>query len=220
MNAYAHVIQVGLAFFSLLVGLGLTNILEEGGNLEDEKTAAFLLGIFLFLRFVTGSAVHLSHVYVDAKSGNLPKAHSMLFDSGSLLVFGLIAVRISYSNNSVEEFLWWNIVLLAVALTWSSLSPLRGEESKDYGAVWYPINLLQGMAVGIVLALRTSDSGFLFRIDCPNWMPNELCWNGFNEMKLLVLIYAFFLVIDVWRTLMTSSEQDSKLGKIMQPVTW
>lgn len=173
----------------------------------DEKTAAFLLGIFLFLRFVAGSAVHLWWVYIKPSTPELPGIPWMLFDSGSLLIFGLIAVRISYSNNSVEEFLWWNVVLLTAALLWCTVTYFRDKAkkalsgNKTFRQPWLIINLAQGALAFGFLVVFMAEWDEKTGIDCHSSIPPEMCIPGTWIMWLLVVVYAAALAIDVGYTL-------------------
>jgi hypothetical protein len=187
-------VRVVTTLFALLIGLGLKHLLEEGDLLQDDKPAAFFLALFLFLRYLTGSANHLWHTYSNA---NIPAGKQkvwLLFDLGSLSLFGILAIRIAYADQSVEVFLFWNLAFLLFGMLWSLVSLVR---SQDW-LFWLVINSGQFLAVGIFYALIKEDGPSIPHIPCSTWMSEELrlCWSA--EMAILVLLYACILVVDFW----------------------
>src|SRR2546427_10582312 len=121
---YEQTIRVVTVFFSALIGFGLKKLLDAGT--EDlvglNRWLCFILAVLLFLRFLLGSANHLSLEYTwqehpGASPG--PLTRDILF----LITFGILALWICYST-SIREFLSRSAWLPAVGFVWSGLDPV------------------------------------------------------------------------------------------------
>src|SRR5947209_1707933 len=118
-DRYENSIRVISAFFSALIGFSLKNLLDLA---KADKTAAadwwsaLILAVLLFLRFLLGSANHLSLVHVKARPTESTRYH-LIFDLFFLVLFGLVALRMCYSENLLDFFIY-NAVYLVFAVVW------------------------------------------------------------------------------------------------------
>jgi hypothetical protein len=113
---YEAIVDAALTFFTILVGLKLADLIDDRhGTLSDDKWPCFVIGVAVFLRYVTGSFVHQRAQHV-----NQPDEHDwqFLFDFAFLIAFGVIAVWACVAD-TVPAFLGRLIWFTATAIVWT-----------------------------------------------------------------------------------------------------
>jgi hypothetical protein len=160
---YKQSITVVTLFFAALLGFGLNHILETEHTEPDRSVIAhhrwgfFFVAVFIFLRYLTGSANHLWLEYV--KYPRVPRTRfglnqdDILFtwDLAWLTLFGCFGVAMCYSKNE-NTFFFLTALLLSAALIWS-LSDVFfrwlewRSEIGDWAPTWIVLNLFQLSAV-------------------------------------------------------------------------
>src|SRR5438093_509310 len=118
MRLYEQSIRIITAFFLVLVGLAVKYVIEPKKIPGPElRWAFFFLSIFLFMRYLLGSANHLWYEYIKDDPTQVDH-RSLSKDFAFLILFGVMAVVITFSQ-TLEEFLGWNAVLVGIAILWS-----------------------------------------------------------------------------------------------------
>jgi hypothetical protein len=119
-DRYEQSVRVVTAFFAAVIGFGLKNLLDatEGGQISAHKWPFFLVTIFLFLRYLLGSANHLWAEYVSGTSEvrEWPNVR-IVKDFAFLVVFGVLAATMCYAPSALQ-FYRQGIYLVLVALAW------------------------------------------------------------------------------------------------------
>jgi hypothetical protein len=117
---YEQSIRVVTAFFAAVIGFGLKHLLDatQGGQISAHKWPFFLVTIFLFLRYLLGSANHLWAEYVtgtpeDKKWPNIRVVKDFAF----LVAFGVLAATMCYAPSALQFYLQ-GIYLVLVAVAW------------------------------------------------------------------------------------------------------
>ena len=114
-------IRVFTAFFAALVGFGLRPLLERpfphGGWLP------FLGALLVFLRFMTGSAVHMWREHVKDVANRERSRERMRVDLFCLAGFGVIAT-LACQQRMPEPFWGLLALLISLALSWDWLLAL------------------------------------------------------------------------------------------------
>src|SRR5262245_31212461 len=108
LKRYEQSVRVVTAFYAVLLGFGLKNLVD-GNSLKSHGESHWLLLILaslFFLRFLLGSANHLWIKYVSQDPQSI-SALGFLWDIIMLIVFGVIGLSICYAD-SVPTFLWRN----------------------------------------------------------------------------------------------------------------
>jgi hypothetical protein len=163
---YLQSITVVTLFFAALLGFGLNHLLEtehteKGSIIADHRWGVFFVAVFIFLRFLTGSANHLWLEYVrdprvDRSWWFELNQDDVLFtwDLAWLTLFGYFGVAMCYSKND-HTFFWYTAGLLGAAFIWSVLDLyLRHLQwRRDIGGWahrWIWLNFVQLLFVGIV----------------------------------------------------------------------
>lgn len=202
MKRYEQAIRVVTAFFSVLLGFGLKRLLDSSSFSPGTLVPCFLMSVFIFLRFLLGSANHMwfEFVRLDLAQDSKYKARrgQVLNDFGFLVVFGLIGMAICYSNN-LEEFLERNLLLTFTGLIWVGIYALvgvvvgaknrQGPIPRGNWGYWGWVNLVQFLAVVVVyLVVAQWPSSLL----SPGWP-----W----PLAILVVVYLFVLIYDLVKQL-------------------
>jgi len=105
MRRYESSIRIITAFFAALVGLAVRYVIDGNNPLSaDLRWPCFLLSVFLFLRFLLGSANHLWYEYTKNEPAQVCR-YSVGKDFGFLISFGCMAVAITFAK-TLKEFLW------------------------------------------------------------------------------------------------------------------
>jgi hypothetical protein len=124
---YLQSITVVTLFFAALLGFGLNHLLEtehteKGSIIADHRWGVFFVAVFIFLRFLTGSANHLWLEYVNDPRDDRRKMDDVLFtwDLAWLTLLGCLGVAMCYSKEGYTFFIYTASLLLA-ALIWSIL---------------------------------------------------------------------------------------------------
>ena|SRR5438445_7212594 len=158
---YEQTIRVITVFFSTLIGFGLKKLLDAGtGDLAGVNGwLCFILAVLLFLRFLLGSANHLTLEYTSQEHPGA-SAGPLIRDLLFLIAFGILALWICYSA-SIGEFLSRSISLPAGGFVWSVLDPfLRRRELRPtlgkLAAPWYAINAFQLIALIVALGFEST----------------------------------------------------------------
>lgn len=165
---FVQPVAVVLQTFAVLVGISLTDFFDEAKNRlpEDLQPWAFVALMALLLRFIIGSAVHLTYAYGERtdqqghKLGpRLPSICLFLKDLAFLIAFGYLAIKMSHSPNFVH-FLEFSAWFVTTALLWCITDPVaRGavlkakglEVTLDYLWVrWAILDVGQLAAIGLV----------------------------------------------------------------------
>jgi len=167
---YEPSIRVVTVFFAAVLGFGLKHLLDtlkkDAPEIYTYKWLFFLVAIFIFLRFLTGSANHLWLEYQKYKRverrRELPKFLSWLtpdvqvtFSLSWLTLFGLLGVYLCYAGTAREFFLRASILLLATFLgsvfqvlwSWFKLSSSIGQ----WGYFWVGANGIQLAVVWVFM---------------------------------------------------------------------
>jgi hypothetical protein len=159
---YLQSITVVTLFFAALLGFGLNHILEaehteKGSIIAHHRWEFFFVAVFIFVRFLTGSANHLWLEYVknpreDPETWFGLNQDYILFtvDLATLTIFGCLGVAMCYSENE-NTFFIYTASLLGTALFWSVLDWYRRrhwrEEIGNWSPPWIWLNLIQLYAV-------------------------------------------------------------------------
>jgi hypothetical protein len=113
---YESIVDAALTFFTILVGLKLADLIDDRkGTLGVDKWPCFIIGVAVFLRYVTGSFAHQRAQHV-----NQSEKHDVQFlvDFGFLITFGIIAVWACVAD-TVPEFLHRLIRFTGTAIAWT-----------------------------------------------------------------------------------------------------
>jgi hypothetical protein len=143
---YEGIVDAGLTFFTILVGLKLADLIDRNSLLAENKWPCFVIGVAAFFRYVTGSFVHQRAQHV-----NQPEKHDwqFLFDFAFLIAFGIIAVWACVAE-SVPDFLDRSMRFTFTALAWTCgyllytlVARARGRASTFKYSPWLVINAVQ-----------------------------------------------------------------------------
>jgi hypothetical protein len=150
---YEAIVDAGLTFFTILVGLKLADLIDDRhGTLGDDKWPCFVMGIAVFLRYVTGSFVHQRAQHV-----NQPEKHDrqFLFDFAFLMAFGIIAVWACVAE-TVPDFLcrlmWFTIMAILWTLGYLGFVVAARAHGKPYPLKylwWILVNAIQLLVFGL-----------------------------------------------------------------------
>lgn len=150
----------------------------------------------LLLRYIMGSAVHLTFMYVPVKTNGQParsrsESVVLLFkDLVFLVAFGVIAMSIANAaktDTGAEVFMQRAMLFVAAGFIWSLLdAALRGlwarcwpnEGPGYFWLIWSALDLAQFFATWLILAYVQ--------------MANQL-----SAMVILAVVYAVFLFLDM-----------------------
>jgi hypothetical protein len=182
---YERSIQVTSAFFAAFIGFGLKNLLDEAKKASSPAEAAdwwalLILAVLLFLRFLLGSANHLSVEYVLGEPTPQRRRY-LVFDLAVLVLLGLLAARICFATN-VKDFFWWNLWFLAPAFLWGFFAAERRTKTWSESGMWLAINALQAGCV--IILLCTSVAARVPYLEC-QW-----------TLVVLTILYALALLVD------------------------
>jgi hypothetical protein len=212
MKRYEQSIRVITAFFAVLLGLGLKNLLDpKAFGPENARWPCFLMSVFLFLRFLLGSNNHLwlEFIHPDNRKVHCTKVDGtkvngfkvcrfqILKDFFFLIIFGLLGMGICYST-TVDKFLDGNLWLTGIALGWVFINFLVGRGKRGKWGFWLEVNLAQFFSVLVV---------HCFVI--PRHWGTIPCWLSFVlpgaawdwSLFILVLVYVVIFTWDVSRQL-------------------
>jgi hypothetical protein len=118
---YEPVARVVTAFFAALIGFGIKNLLDvpaHPNKLLPFRIPCFLIAVLLFLRYLTGSASHLWLEYI--KHDDPKRPWFFAFDIGFLILFGMIALMICYTEDLLT-FFCWSATLNVSAICWGGI---------------------------------------------------------------------------------------------------
>lgn len=97
---YEPTVRVLTVFFSALLGMGLKHLLGEGAQTDafgEDRWPAFILALLLFLRFLIGTANHMTLEFSE-KGLNGSSKWFLVRHASALVLFGVLALNICYSN--------------------------------------------------------------------------------------------------------------------------
>jgi hypothetical protein len=144
---YEAIVDAALTFFTILVGLKLADLIDDRkGTLSVDKWPCFIIGVAVFLRYVTGSFAHQRAQHV-----NQSEKHDVQFlvDFGFLIAFGVIAVWACVAE-TVPEFLHRLMRFTGTAIAWTLgyllfalIAQIRGRPYTYKYAWWLAVNALQ-----------------------------------------------------------------------------
>jgi hypothetical protein len=155
---YLESIRVVTTLFAAILGFGLNHILEAEHTeparsvIAHHRWGFFLIALFIFLRFLTGSANHLWLEYVKDPRVDRPRfglnPDDILFtvDLAWLTLFGCLGVAMCYAKNE-DTFFLLTSGLLTAALIWSLLDWFFRRrqwrlEIGNWGPTWIVLNLI------------------------------------------------------------------------------
>jgi hypothetical protein len=143
---FESISRPAIAFYAALVGFGLKRILDIKDH-PDLTTPWFLIGVALFLRFLTGSSLHLT---LTNKSSSTKKWLSFCFDLLFLMAFGVLA-SLAASSSLLPEFFHRCAALTALAVVWFVISFVWNFSRRTLENIlpWWPwmvINLIHTTA--------------------------------------------------------------------------
>jgi hypothetical protein len=203
VKRYEQSTRVITAFFSVLLGFGLKNLLDPKAlDAANARWPCFLMSVFLFLRFLLGSSNHMWLEFVhpdDTKvDGTVTEFNvsrfQILKDFFFLVIFGLVGMTICYST-TVEEFLNGNLRLTGIALVWVFINLVIGcfrEMPPGKWSYWLWVNLAQFFSILVVHCFviprhwGTIPYWLSFSLPGPAW-----------EWSLFILVVVY-LVIFTW----------------------
>ena len=144
-------IRAVTAFFAALIGFDLKHLLDlqPPHPLAPHTVPCFLIAIFLFLRFITGSANHLYVEHVKAQTKSF-----LLFgiDIAFIVIFGIVASFISYARN-LTWFFGLSAAFLFSAIIWgfvnNAISSRIHHPDRGNWRAWRYINLVHGFIFGV-----------------------------------------------------------------------
>jgi hypothetical protein len=135
---YEPIVHMFTIFFYVLMSLGLKEILAgEVFEPETQRWPCFIAAFLLLLRFLFGSASHLS---IEPEREESVERRILRWHLGCLIVFALIGTRICFSED-VPDFLRWNIRFGVVAAAAAVVGGIRFEREalrKDFRNCWAP----------------------------------------------------------------------------------
>jgi hypothetical protein len=142
--------RVCTVFFSAITGWGLNRILQQEGTtgLGPDHWLYFGVAFLMVLRFLFGSANHFWLKTI--KAGTKPlNSVSILWDLTCLLVLGVTALWVCYSN-SRDAFLAGTFVfgLIAAGIAFINFFT-KNDPSRQAAVVWFVINIFQSAASDI-----------------------------------------------------------------------
>jgi hypothetical protein len=156
MKRYEQATRVVTALFAVLLAFGLKHLIDSNGLSAEYKWPCFLATLFLFLRFMIGSANHMWYEFVlpdlDLKVKPLGDVtRQVRADFAFLIWFGLIGTIICLSN-SIDEFLRLNLTLTASALLWGIVNFLAAFAKRRTSRwnFWIGINACQSFVIWMV----------------------------------------------------------------------
>jgi len=136
---YDPIVRVITAFFAALIGFGIKRLLDLDDSSVPElapiKIPCFLISVLLFLRYLTGSASHLWLEYV--KHDDPKRPWFFAFDIGFLILFGVLALCICYSDDLLD-FFCWSATLNLSAVIWGLI---REQFHPNDHSNWHPVAL-------------------------------------------------------------------------------
>jgi len=208
---YLQSITVVTLFFAALLGFGLNHLLEtehteKGSIIADHRWGFFFVAVFIFLRFLTGSANHLWLEYVSDPRDDRLKMDDVLFtwDLAWLTLLGCLGVAMCYSKEGYTFFIYTASLLLA-ALIWSILDwDFRRRQWRwaigDWAPTWILLNAIQlGFVLCGLLAgyLESLGPGLL-----GSWLT-ALAMDRALGLRLLIVgfVSAVILAIDFYQQL-------------------
>lgn len=202
---FEQIVKAVLATFAVFTGFVLSSYIKDTLTLSeftgwfgwtawfrDWRVWAFFALMALMLRYIIGSAIHLTFMYVPVEKSKQSRSKSVIFlfkDLIFLVMFGLIAMSVSAAahktGDHIDLFMERAMLFVGAGFLWSILdAALRGlwgrrwpdEKPGYFWIVWSCLDLLQ-LAVTYIL-LRSALS--------------VLC-----KAELLAAIYVIFLFLDV-----------------------
>lgn len=206
-NPFGQTISIATTFFSLMVGVGLSRILEPEKFHEtfpEDRWYCFVAALLLFLRFLFGSANHLWKEF-GARDFDTGARNSIIWHLFCLILFGFIAIRICYTYDALD-FLVWNIRfgLVAVAFAFFGLI-MKTDESvfgQNWSKGWFGINAVQAVVA----------YGILKWVECEK--AGEGISSNFNlPLTCLVATFAILLFCDLGFQLRKVGEAASGAGR-------
>jgi len=137
---YEAIVDAALGFFTILVSLKLADLIDDRhATLSDDKWPCFVIGVAVFLRYVTGSAVHQKAQHVNQRGEH---DGQFLVDIAFLIAFGVIAVWACVAD-TVPVFLCRLIWFTSAAFAWSvvylacALVALAGGKPIELRYLWW-----------------------------------------------------------------------------------
>ncbi len=202
---FKQIVEKSLALFGVFTGVTLSFYIKDflfGDRIPPgfaqfpawARTLVALSVIALLLRYIVGSAVHLTATYVVQVSTTLkldtatsrrvlveekqpPKLNSLpwlFFDILMLVVFGVLAVWIIYSAN-FGEFMLRSGYFISLGLIWSVIALFCRPADRAVAERWWWIDMFQ---LGITLLLIFTSCDVLVKT------------------TILALVYTFCLFLD------------------------
>lgn len=205
-NPYEQTIRVFTVFLSVVMGFGLKRILEGAFTWETAtlkyQWPAFLAALFVFLRFLFGSANHLQVEYGSLSENTAFRTKHwwlLAWDFMWLSVYGVAALAICYSD-TIDSFLDANMRLGGIAATGAGLDwvvryyakvSTPPEHSVPWMLIWFAINLMY-----INAALATSELLLPFETTAKSGMSPALLAFASATFVLLAadLLFQFYVL--------------------------
>jgi hypothetical protein len=171
-------------FFSALVGISLSHLLNNGIDHGQHAWFPFIVATLLFLRFITGSANHLWHTYNDLNGQTIPDSTGMpslesdgktiklkliakndlILDLSILTVFGILATAMCFSQTS-EQFLCRGIILFIATVFWNLFDRIiYSKDQKDSQCAyewtfWLWLNIIHFLFFVVAFLLESCEIG-------------------------------------------------------------
>lgn len=158
-----------LATFAVLVGIPLTDYLRNSRLEGWTHLLIFVVLISLLLRFIIGSAVHLTATYVGRKHPETgapipPLSRSrlrFLKDLSFLIAFGYLSTFLPgpliAPTPDIDAFVWRAMAFVGAAIAWCwldmALAPPSRPDRPGAPIEWLWINVLQLIFTFLVLVL-------------------------------------------------------------------
>lgn len=119
---FEDIVKVVIATFAVFTGVAIKDYVTST-NLAPYHWFAFIALVALLLRYIIGSAVHLTYTYArkDADPKKEPNSASVLLlakDFGFVVYFGVVAVQMSKAPN-FEQFWFFAKCFLGAGFIWS-----------------------------------------------------------------------------------------------------
>ena len=197
---YEKSLKIASWFFTFLVSLSLINVLGRDATQTPtpfyvNRGLFFVIGSLLFLRYLTGSAVHLWFEYLRLER-NLDK-NAFQRDFYFLLIFGSLGLFAFYQN-TIDNFLFGTIALVGSALLWGGWNWQKNRTSPwNY---WIFINGIQIIVLFFAYLLNKNNPMHFSSLSNLGFLPDALSWFAGLSVWLttVVLIFVVCLVVDIW----------------------
>jgi hypothetical protein len=187
---FDEIVKVVIATFAVFTGVAIKDYVASN-VLQDQDWYAFVALVALLLRYIIGSAVHLTYTYARKEATAAePNSASVLLlakDFGFVVLFGVIAVRMAEAKDFAAFWFFakcflgaglvWSITDCIVRFVWCKLAGNDNEWPKR--PFWLPWAVL--------------DAAQLFL----TWAIPQACPLEASQAVTLAVVYALFLLVDL-----------------------